>query len=336
MNGLIAELRLPVSRGVALFLALFTLLNIAGSHFSAGFDANIWWIDLSPLPGWIGGSILDIGAIGMLVFAIGLTHRTMTRRLIAISILALLIAATCNSVVFYHEWFAGRIHPGVPIPLSLLLIVCLGLVLRESGPPAVPMNPRQRLVLIPAVIASLIVFPLMQVFCFGKTDYQRPADAIVVFGARAYADGTPSQALFDRTRTAIDLYKRHLASLLIFSGGPGDGQFSEPQVMRKQALSQGVVESAIILDEHGLTTEDSVHDTVSIFQQYKLHRVLAVSHFYHLPRVKLAYARELAKDSSGVQIFTVPAKEGPMLPRMPLYIAREVAAFWSYYLRPLA
>jgi hypothetical protein len=50
---------------------------------------------------------------------------------------------------------------------------------------------------------------------------------------------------------------------------------------------------------------------------------------YHLPRIKLAYQRD------GWEVFTVPAKESYLLRQMPYNMAREVAALWVYYLRPL-
>ena len=56
---------------------------------------------------------------------------------------------------------------------------------------------------------------------------------------------------------------------------------------------------------------------------------LVVSHFYHLPRIKLAYQRD------GWDVYTVPAKESYLLRQMPYNMAREVAALWVYYLRPL-
>jgi hypothetical protein len=48
-----------------------------------------------------------------------------------------------------------------------------------------------------------------------------------------------------------------------------------------------------------------------------------------LPRIKLAYQRD------GWDVFTVPAKESHLLRQMPYNMAREVAAIWVYYLRPL-
>jgi hypothetical protein len=58
--------------------------------------------------------------------------------------------------------------------------------------------------------------------------------------------------------------------------------------------------------------------------------VLAVSHFYHLPRIKLAFQRE------GRDVFTVPAEQTEPLVGLPRYMLREVAALWMYYLLPLA
>ena len=55
----------------------------------------------------------------------------------------------------------------------------------------------------------------------------------------------------------------------------------------------------------------------------------AVSHFYHLPRIKMAYQR------AGIEVYTVPARETRTLLKLPQFVAREVAAFWFYYARAL-
>jgi uncharacterized SAM-binding protein YcdF (DUF218 family) len=170
-------------------------------------------------------------------------------------------------------------------------------------------------------------FPLVQMLCFGKTDYARPADAIVVLGARVYADGRLSDALADRVRTACRLYREGFAHKLVLSGGPGDGATTEPQAMKRMAIEAGVKPEDILLDEQGVNTQATVRNTKALFAQSGARRVLVVSHFYHLPRIKLAYQRE------GWNVFTVPAKESYLLRQMPYNMAREVAAFWAYYLR---
>jgi hypothetical protein len=43
----------------------------------------------------------------------------------------------------------------------------------------------------------------------------------------------------------------------------------------------------------------------------------------------------MAYQRNGWEVYTVPAKESYTLRQMPLFMAREVAALWVYYLRPL-
>jgi vancomycin permeability regulator SanA len=179
------------------------------------------------------------------------------------------------------------------------------------------------------VLIWLGLFPLLQTLCFGKTDYRRPADVAVVFGARAYANGQPSDALADRVRTACHLYRQGIVRKLLFSGGPGDGPIHETEAMRLMAVSLGVSDSDILMDRAGLNTEQTVVNTTSMVSKMSARRVLAVSHFYHLPRIKMAYQRH------GWEVYTVPAREKYFLKQIPYSMAREVAAFWEYYWHPL-
>ena len=105
-----------------------------------------------------------------------------------------------------------------PIPLTAfvaLALIGIGIGLRR---PITLRRPAPLMVL--AFLLCVGFFPLLLMFCYGKTSYERDADAIVVFGARAYADGRPSHALRDRVITACDLYSRRRATTLILSGGP--------------------------------------------------------------------------------------------------------------------
>ena len=180
-----------------------------------------------------------------------------------------------------------------------------------------------------AVAACLFGFPLAQMLCFGLTDYRRPADVVVVFGARVYVNGQASLALADRVRTACALYRDGHVGKVIVSGGCGDGAIHETETMRRLALQWGVAADDIVVDAQGINTEATVRQTSALFDMYGFDRVLAVSHFYHLPRIKLSYQR------CGREVYTVPARQSRPLARLPWYITREVAALWVYYLRPL-
>ena len=95
--------------------------------------------------------------------------------------------------------------------------------------------------------------------------------------------------------------------------------------MRNYALKHGVRAEDIFIDNQGVNTEATVRNTTPLFAQWHAKRILAVSHFYHLPRVKLAYQR------CGLDVYTVPARQARFLGHIPYYLAREVAAVWDYY-----
>jgi vancomycin permeability regulator SanA len=221
----------------------------------------------------------------------------------------------------------GRIDARVPIPLSLIVCIGLLLVARSAWSEPKP-DQRSRWWIIAVGGAGLVaLFPLALMIFFGNTDYRRSADAVVVFGARVFPDGRMSSALSDRPRTACELYRAGLVKRLVLSGGPGEGSVTEADAMRTYALSHGVRAEDIFVDNQGLNTEATIRDTMPLFQKWHANRILVVSHFYHLPRIKLAYQR------AGIDVYTVPAPQGRMLGKLPFYMAREAAAFWAYYLK---
>lgn len=314
-------------RSFALFIALLTLLNLAGSLLWPGFDASLWWISLGCLPTWITQSLMAVFAAGMLNFA--LRSRPDSRSLVLTAVLAVVFAAAAvvNAVTFYWLMVEGQIVAGVPVPFSLVIAAGLILVARAAYSKEPLPRPLDLRFLAAGTCLLFALFPLALMLFFGNTDYRRPADVAVVLGARVYPDGRMSDALEDRIRTGCELYRAGLAKRLVLSGGVGDGSLTEAAAMRRYALAHGVRAEDIFLDDNGRNTEATVRDTVPLFRQWGVHRVLAVSHFYHLPRIKLAYQR------AGFDVCTVPARQGHLLLKLPYNMAREIAAFWVYYLK---
>ena len=68
-------------------------------------------------------------------------------------------------------------------------------------------------------------------------------------------------------------------------------QFDEPMAMKRMAVSLGVQERDVLLDHAGLNTALTIRNTEKMFHALRPGRVMVVSHFYHLPRIKMAYAR---------------------------------------------
>jgi uncharacterized SAM-binding protein YcdF (DUF218 family) len=317
-----------IARILALSIALFTLLNLLGDLFRPGFDASLWLVNFGHvLPAWLAKGALAISGLFLLKFALQDRRCGRRSRFTAGMAAALAVVAFLNTISFYRLLAMGQIEAGFPVPLSLA--VCGALVwVACSAWSESPVDLRSRWWMIVAGSACMLVsFPLALMLFFGNTDYRRPADAVVVFGARTYADGRLSDALQDRIRTACEIYRAGLARRLVLSGGRGDGPITEAEAMRGYALKHGVRAGDIIIDNDGVNTKATVRNTALLFRQWHARRVLVVSHFYHLPRIKLAYQR------AGVEVCTVPARQGHFLSQMPFNMAREVAAFWDYYLK---
>jgi uncharacterized SAM-binding protein YcdF (DUF218 family) len=330
---------LVLARSAALFLGGYIALGLADSLRDRSFDPALWLVDLRFLPWALAETLLAVTAATLLAFAWRPAASGPRRHLTTAVCAALAAVAAANGAVFYVVWAQGRISPDWPVPLSFVIaavFVALVVASRAARPaPAGAGRPRGAAVrgaavrgvaILACAVCWAAAFPLAQQFFFGTTDYARPAQAAVVPGAEVYADGRPSIALKGRVLTAVDLYKRGLVRTLVFSGGR-NGAVSQVTAMRTLALQQGVPASAILCDERGLNTAATVRDTVPLLRAHGLRQVIAVSDFYHLPRIKLAFS------SAGIDVLTVPARGGAWIKQTPFLIVRDDAGFWVYLLR---
>lgn len=326
-------IRVALPRGIALFLGLFTLLNLVGELRSPGFDANLWWINLPgnwqllehPMLLWSAACFLWLG-----------THQQfgrIARVCVSLTFGVLFCASVANAIDFYRLEAEERIHSLCPVPFSAIVTLCLGLILLEVlRPSSLLQTGTTRLIQWSVAMTCLLcglLFPIAQMVCFGTTDYRRRADAIVVFGAKVYEDGDLSSILEERVLTGCELYHEGFAREILFSGGPGVGPVREADGMRRRALELGVPAAAIFVDYNGLDTESTAINTLRIGQLRPWNRILAVSQFYHLPRIKLAFHRQ------GSEVYTVPARRIYRFRYLPYFMLREIAAWWLYYVRPL-
>jgi uncharacterized SAM-binding protein YcdF (DUF218 family) len=320
---------ISAARAGALFLGAFTAVNLLGGALRSGFDQTIWWVDVRPLSRGTAAVVLAAAAGLFLAFAVRPAARPWRRRATAGLAAALGLLALWDAISFWRLLARGDLASRFPVPLSLFVAALLALIGAGAlGAGAAP--PRLRRGAAAATLALLALgLPLAQMICFGSTDYRRDADAIVVLGAAVRADGSPSQALEDRILTGCRLYHEGRAPLLVMSGGPGAGGHREVDTMRRVAQEQGVPDAAILLDPDGVNTKATAVNVVALARARGWGRVLAVSHFYHLPRIKMAVGRR------GLRVYTVPAEEPRILRKLPYFLLREVAALWIYYLRPL-
>lgn len=110
-----------------------------------------------------------------------------------------------------------------------------------------------------------------------KTD----ASYAIVLGASVKLDGTPSDALYDRVATAVDLYNEGSVKKLLMTGDDGKFHADEVAVMKKTAMDLGVPESAIDTDGQGYRTYESCKRAKSVFN---IKDAVIVTQRFHLGR----------------------------------------------------
>ena len=140
----------------------------------------------------------------------------------------------------------------------------------------------------------------------GNRDDQRTADAIVVLGAAQY-NGRPSAILKSRLEHAIGLYRAGLAPYLVVTGGKADGDTTtEAASARAFALQRGVPALAILSEDRGRTTLESLRGVASILHDRGLATAIFVSDRSHMLRV-LRIARDEKIAAFGSPTATSPS-----------------------------
>jgi uncharacterized SAM-binding protein YcdF (DUF218 family) len=145
----------------------------------------------------------------------------------------------------------------------------------------------------------------------GGRDESRAADAIVVLGAAQY-DGVPSPIFEARLAHAVDLYHRGIAPILVVTGGklPAD-RTTEAAAARTYALANGVPDEAILVEDRGRTTLESLRSVAAMLESRGLTSAVFVSDRTHMLRV-LKIARAEGMEGFGSPTTTSPSESSPI------------------------
>lgn len=167
-------------------------------------------------------------------------------------------------------------------------------------------------------VAAVWVASLVAVIVRARRDEARPASAIIVLGAAQYV-GRPSPVLRARLDHAISLWRRGLAPRLVLTGGTGQGDtLSEAAVSRRYAMRQGVPDSAILLENHGRTTSESLRAVADLLRARGDTAVIVVSDPFHMLRLSILARR------MGLVAYTSPTRTSP--------ISTSAGERWKYVL----
>jgi uncharacterized SAM-binding protein YcdF (DUF218 family) len=174
------------------------------------------------------------------------------------------------------------------------------------------------------LLAAVILYvgvTFAQVWLAARRDSARKAQAIVVFGAAQY-NGRPSSVLKARLDHAVDLYHRHVAPVIVVTGGrqPGD-KFTEATASADYLHTQGVPDNDILREVSGHSSWQSLASTASFLKVRHIHDVVLVSDPFHSLRIG-GMAAELGLDAS-----TSPTRTSPITGfDVATYMGRETVA----------
>lgn len=111
------------------------------------------------------------------------------------------------------------------------------------------------------------------------------ADAVVVMGNPANADGSLSVTQRERTDAAFEAFRKSNARFLVFCGGAAANQHIEAEVMKKYALSKGINDSQILIETKSESTIENALFVFPILEQKGIKSVVLVSSAFHTRRV---------------------------------------------------
>ncbi len=112
------------------------------------------------------------------------------------------------------------------------------------------------------------------------------ANCIVVFAGGVGESGQAGQGYEERVQYAVDLYNKGYADYMIFSSGY-KFVFEEPLLMKMLAMSLGIPEKSIILEDRAINTYENVKFVKNILDKQKWNNILLVSSLYHMRRIYL-------------------------------------------------
>jgi vancomycin permeability regulator SanA len=178
------------------------------------------------------------------------------------------------------------------------------------------------------LLALYLLAALVLMIAGLREDYAPGAATVgVVFGNKVEPSGQPSASLASRLDKAVLLFNQGTLDMIIVSGGTGKEGWNEADVMADYLVARGIPRGEILLDREGNNTYLTALHTKQLAEQYNLHSFVVITHFYHVPRARLTFAR--------LGLTPVTAAHSDRFVARDFYygLMREVIAYPSYLLR---
>lgn len=189
----------------------------------------------------------------------------------------------------------------------------------------------------PAILTSLFLYILMSMYGIWtfttESDFEH-VDAALVLGTKVEGD-EPSLALRERIDYAIWLYEQEFVDKIIFTGGKTDSSlWSEAEVSKSYAMTLGVPEDHIIIEEHSLVTRENMINTKQIVEELELEELLLVSDPFHMKRALMmadVFGLDVQPAPTPSSIYSTWAEQFPFVLRETLAYIGNQLTFHHYF-----
>jgi uncharacterized SAM-binding protein YcdF (DUF218 family) len=172
------------------------------------------------------------------------------------------------------------------------------------------------------LIASLTPAPNIIAARIQAAEVLQTSDAIVVLGAGTISKGMLKDDSMRRTIRGIELYKRGLAPLIIFSGDERRNEPAEAAVRAEMARALGVPQEAILTLDRTPTTHEESIQTAELLRQRDAKRITLITDSLHTRRAKRLFER------AGLEVYPAYSADYVVAmtsPRDRLWLSMRVA-----------
>lgn len=118
-----------------------------------------------------------------------------------------------------------------------------------------------------------------------------------------------------RTATAVGLWKRGLAPLLVFAGSSEDpGSLPSAELMKREAVKLGVPAGKVLTENFSATTKENASRVADLLAGQQIRRVILVTSPYHQRRAAVLFGRELT--GTDITFTNYPARDDEWDPNL--------------------
>lgn len=176
------------------------------------------------------------------------------------------------------------------------------------------------------LIISYTLITAISIVNYGNQDNGAYADVAIVLGAGTN-DGNVSPVYRERINHAVQLYEKGRVQYLVLTGGTGEGNtVSDAFAAKQYAVSQGVPEGVIFIEETSTITEENLQNAKAIMEEKSLDTALIVSDPLHMKRA-MAMADDYGFRADASPTTTTMYKTWKT--KLP-FLAREIFFYTGY------